>query len=298
MNRIVNFDTVDSYNKYGGQTTVNPLVSIVDLSEGPLNNYSQLNVGLYIIVFKDKYCGEIEYGRSSYDYNEGALLFFSPGQVIRLEETEELNQPKGYALAFHPDFLHRTSLLKNFHEYTFFNYAMKEALYMSENEQTDILDCFARIKSEIERPIDQHSKRVIISAIELLLSYCIRFYDRQFITREKMNYGILEKFEELLRNYYQSDLPSELGLPSVNYCASELFLSPNYFGDLIKKETGKTAHEYIQNSIINLAKSKVADPAKSLSEIAYELGFKNPSHFSKLFKQKTGRTPQEYRMKV
>ena len=255
-------------------------------------------MGIYAIIFKDRHCGSLGYGRSSYDYNEGTLLFFSPGQVITLDDSEQLHQPMGYALAFHPDFLHRTTLGKNLYEYSFFNYDMKEALHLSLNEQAAILDCFAKVKEEIERPIDNHSKRVIIAAIELLLSYCIRFYDRQFITREKMNYGVLERFEDLLRNYYQNNLPLKLGLPTVQYCASQLFLSANYFGDLIKKETGKSAQEYIQNVILNIAKQKVADPNRSISEVAYELGFKSASHFSKLFKQKLGQTPNEYRGKI
>jgi AraC-like DNA-binding protein len=151
----------------------------------------------------------------------------------------------------------------------------------------------------IKRPkqsVDKHNKKLIVSNIELFLNYCVRFYDRQFITRDNVNKGILEKFENLLNDYYQSEKPQRICLPSVAFCASELNLSANYFGDLIKKETGKTAQEYIQSKVIDIAKEKIFDASKSVSEIAYELGFKYPQHFTRLFKQKTGHTPNEYRM--
>ena len=170
-----------------------------------------------------------------------------------------------------------------------------EALHLSERERQIILDCFSKIEYELERAIDNHRKKLIVLNIEMVLNYCVRFYDRQFITRDKANKGILEKFETLLIDYYQSDKPQTIGLPSVAYCASELNLSSNYFGDLIKKETGKTAQEYIQSKVIDVAKEKIFDLNKSVSEIAYELGFKYPQHFTRLFKQRVGLSPNEYR---
>lgn len=162
-------------------------------------------------------------------------------------------------------------------------------------ERQLVLDLLSKIESELQHPVDKNSKKLVASGIELFLNYCERFYDRQFMTRENVNKGILEKFEELLNNYFSSGKATEAGLPSVAYCAAGLNLSANYFGDLIKKETGKSAQEYIQNKIIDVAKNKVFDNDKTISEIAYELGFKYPQHFTRLFKQRTGVTPTEYR---
>ena len=177
----------------------------------------------------------------------------------------------------------------------FFGYQSNEALHLSERERKIVLDCFSKIEYELEHAIDKHSKRLIVSNIEMLLNYCVRFYDRQFITRDNVHKGILERFENLLNEYFQSDKPQTIGLPSVAYCASELNLSANYFGDLVKKETGKTAQEYIQSKVIDVAKEKIFDQSKSVSQIAYELGFKYPQHFTRLFKQRVGQSPNEYR---
>ena len=188
-----------------------------------------------------------------------------------------------------------TSLGKSINEYSFFSYNTNEALHLSKKERKIVFDCFSKIQYELSQALDKHSKKLIASNIELFLNYCERFYDRQFITREHINKGILERFEELLNNYFSSEKPYSLGLPSVAYCADELHLSANYFGDLIKKETGKTAQDYVQDKIIDIAKGKIFNASKSISEIAYELGFKYPQHFSRLFKNRVGYTPNEYR---
>jgi AraC-like DNA-binding protein len=158
------------------------------------------------------------------------------------------------------------------------------------------MDCFSKIEFELQQSVDKHSKKLIVSNIELFLNYCVRFYDRQFITRDNVHKGILERFENLLNEYFQTDKPHTIGLPTVAWCAAELNLSANYFGDLVKKETCKTAQEYIQSKIIDAAKEKIFDQTKSVNQVAYELGFKYPQHFSRLFKQKTGYTPNEYRV--
>ncbi|HAO06683.1 MAG TPA: AraC family transcriptional regulator, partial [Chryseobacterium sp.] len=202
---------------------------------------------------------------------------------------------KGHALVFHPDFIHGTALGKHIQDYGFFSYQSNEALHLSERERKIVLDCFSKIRYEIEQAIDKHSKRLIVSNIELFFDYCVRFYDRQFITREQANAGVLEKFENLLNDYFSSDKPQIIGLPSVAYCAGELNLSPGYFGDLVKKETGKSPQEYIQAKVIDVAKEQIFDIQKSISEVAYGLGFKYPQHFTRLFKQKVGVTPNEYR---
>jgi AraC family transcriptional regulator, transcriptional activator of pobA len=218
--------------------------------------------------------------------------------VAGVNSNGETYQPKGYALVFHADLIHGTSLGRHIQDYTFFGYQSAEALHLSERERRLVLDCFSKIEYELEHAVDKHSKRLIVSNIELFLNYCVRFYERQFITRDHVNKGLLERFETLLNEYFQSDRPQTVGLPSVAYCANELNLSAGYFGDLIKKETGKTAQEYIQAKVIDVAKGRIFNHSKSISEIAYELGFKYPQHFARLFKQRVGQSPNEYRSSV
>ncbi|MFI5185433.1 MAG: helix-turn-helix domain-containing protein [Chitinophagales bacterium] len=296
MNNIKRFETVSDYNTFNNNETLHPLVSVVDLSKASPRQGSQMYFGLYTIFLKDVKCGDLVYGRHTYDYQEGTLVFLAPGQVAGLNSNGATYQPKGYALVFHPDLIHGTSLGKHIQDYTYFSYQSKEALHLSERERKIVMDCFSKIEYELEHAIDKHSKRLIVSNIELFLNYCVRFYDRQFITRDKVHKGILEKFENLLGQYFQSDKPQTIGLPSVAYCAGELNLSAGYFGDLIKKETGQTAQDYIQAKLIDVAKEKIFDLNKSVSQIAYELGFKYPQHFTRLFKQRVGQSPNEYRL--
>lgn len=296
MDNIRRFETVAEYNAFNNNETLHPLVSIVDLSKASPRQGSRMYFGLYTIFLKDVKCGDMVYGRHTYDYQEGTLVFLAPGQMAGTNSNGETYQPKGYALVFHPDLIHGTSLGKHMQEYSFFGYQSNEALHVSERERKIVLDCFSKIQYELEHAIDKHSKRLIISNLETLLNYCIRFYDRQFITRENVNKGMLEKFEDLLNGYFNTDKPHTIGLPSVAYCAEELHLSAGYFGDLVKKETGKTAQEYIQSKVIDVAKERIFDMNKSVSEIAYELGFKYPQHFTRLFKQRVGQSPNEYRM--
>jgi AraC family transcriptional activator of pobA len=268
---------------------------VIDFSKAKPRKLRRSYFGFYAILLKDVKCGDLRYGKNLYDYQEGTLVFIAPGQIAGIETSEEIYQPKGHAVVFHPDLIRGTSLGRHIDEYTFFSYNVNEALHVSERERHIILDCFAKIQFELEHAVDKHSKRLIATNIELLLNYCVRFYDRQFIIRDNANKGILERFESLLTNYFLSDKPQTIGLPSVAYCAAELSLSANYFGDLIKKETGKSAHEFIQLKLIDVAKERMFDTNKSVSEIAYGLGFKYPQHFSRVFKQYVGVTPVEYR---
>jgi AraC family transcriptional regulator, transcriptional activator of pobA len=296
MDDMRRFETINDYNIFNNNETLHPLVSVIDFSKAVPRQGSKMYFGFYTIILKDVVCGDLVYGRHTYDYQEGTLVFIAPGQIAGAKSNGETYQPKGHGLVFHPDLIHGTSLGRHIQDYTFFSYQSNEALHLSERERKIILDCFSKIEYELERAIDNHSKKLIVSNIEMVLNYCVRFYDRQFITRDNVHKGILEKFEILLNDYYRSDKPQTIGLPSVAFCASELNLSANYFGDLIKKETGKTAQEYIQSKVIGLAKEKIFDQSKSISQIANELGFKYPQHFTRLFKQKTGHTPAEYRM--
>ena len=295
MEKVIKIDTVGQFSAMNNNQTLHPLVNIVDLSKANARQNRKSNYGFYAIFLKEIKCGDLHYGCNYYDYEEGTLVFVGSGQVIGVENNGELYQPKGTALVFHPDLIKGTSLGRHIAEYNFFSYEVHEALHLSESERKLIFDCYSKIRRELEGNIDKNSKTLIVSNIELLLNYCVRFYDRQFITRQNANKGILHKFEELLNGYFNSDKPREIGLPSVAYCAEELNLSPNYFGDLIKKETGKSAQEYIQLKVMDVAKEKVFDPNKTVSEIAYELGFKYPQHFSRAFKQHVGVSPNEYR---
>lgn len=294
MDEILKFDTVSQYNDFNNNETLHPLVGVVDLSKAAPRKLRRLSYNFYTVFLKEIKCGDLRYGCNNYDYDEGTLIFLAPGQVIG-SAGEEYYQPQGLALVFHPDFIHGTSLGRHIHDYTFFSYAVNEALHLSERERQIILDCISKIRYELERGVDKHSKKLIVANIELFLSYCVRFYDRQFITRENAVKGVLERFETLLNDFFASDKPQTVGLPSVAYCASELNLSPNYFGDLIKKDTGKSAHEYIQLKLIDTAKERIFDANKSLAQIAYELGFKYPQHFTRVFKQYVGMSPFDYR---
>jgi AraC family transcriptional regulator, transcriptional activator of pobA len=296
MENMRRFETVSDYNVFNNNETLHPLVSVVDLSKASPRSGSPMYFGFYTIFLKDVKCGDMVYGRHTYDYQEGTLVFIAPGQVAGINSTGEIYQPKGFALVFHADLIHGTSLGKHIQEYSFFGYQSNEALHISERERKIVLDCLSKIQYELEHSIDKHSKKIIVDNIELFLNYCVRFYDRQFITRDNPHKGILERFQGFLNEYFQSEKPQTIGLPSVAYCAGELNLSANYFGDLVKKETGKTAQEFIQSKLIDVAKEKIFDQSKSVSQIAYELGFKYPQHFARLFKQKVGQTPNEYRM--
>jgi AraC family transcriptional activator of pobA len=296
MEEIVNISSIAQYNTMRGVTTKHPLVAVIDVSKAQPIPAKSFNFGLYAVGLKELNNGQLRYGRSHYDYQEGSLVFVAPGQMIGVQPGNELFAPKGWVLLFHPDLINGTPLGKHIQNYSFFSYDVHEALHLSDKEQRIVMDCFSKIEYELDQNIDKHSKVLIASNIELLLNYCTRFYDRQFITRDNANKGILERFEYLLKGYFSSDKPRNEGLPSVAYCAEALHLSPNYFGDLIKKETGRSAQEYIQSKVIDVAKERLFDINKSVSEIAYELGFKYAQHFTRLFKQKVGITPNDYRM--
>ena len=295
MENLRRFETIRDYNTFNNNETLHPLVSVVDLSKASPRSASSIYFGFYTIILKEVNCGDLRYGRHTYDYQEGTLVFIAPGQVVSVTNGGETYQPKGHALIFHPDLLPGTALGRHMQDYSFFGYQSNEALHLSERERKIVLDCFSKIAYELEQGVDQHSKRLIVSNIELFLNYCIRFYDRQFITRDTVHQGVLEKFERLLNEYFQTDKPQTNGLPSVAYCAEQLNLSANYFGDLVKKETGRSAQEYIQNKLMEVAKARVFDRSKTINEVAFELGYKYPQHFSRFFKERAGQSPNEYR---
>jgi AraC-like DNA-binding protein len=295
MEEVKRLDTVRQYNDYVGVDTLHPLVSVVNFSAAPTILHYRHYMGVYAVFFKNIKCGNMTYGCQNYDYEDGTMVFVSPGQVYGIDSNGIPVVPSGYGLIFHPDLLKGTHLGKTIRDYSFFSYEVNEALHLSKKERKTVLDLLEKIASEIEQNLDKHSKTLIVSNIELFLNYCMRFYDRQFITRSHVNKDILVRFENILINYFRCGKAAELGLPSVAYCAEQLHLSPNYFGDLIKKETGSTALDYIQSKMIDEAKTYIFDRSKTFSEIAGDLGFKYQQHFSRIFKQKTGMTPNEYR---
>lgn len=295
MEEVIKLDSIDRYNKMYGLETLHPLVAVVDLSKATtFPTHFTLNYGLYALYLKQTKCGDLRYGKQMYDYQEGTVTSFAPGQVVEVKLAEGV-RPMSHGLVFHPDLIRGTSLGQEIKHYSFFSYASNEALHLSEEEKMIFRDCLEKVQLELVRPIDKHSKRLISQNIQLLLDYCMRFYDRQFVTRFKANKNILVKFEELLDSYFQSDKPQIQGLPSVKYFADSINLSSNYFGDLVKKETGRTAQEYIQNKLLNIAKEEILSSNKSVSEIAYRLGFQYPQHFTRIFKKNVGYTPKEYR---
>lgn len=296
--KLLNIETVSDYNDMLGVETLHPLVSVIDLSRAKPMKHMRHTFGFYVVFLKDEKNCDLLYGRQRYDYQKGSVISLAPGQVIGIEDTGEVFQPKGWALCFHPDLIRGTTLGRNMKEYSFFSYEVNEALHLSEKERTIFIDCLEKIQHELQYAIDRLSKRLISTHIELLLDYCLRFYERQFVTRSNVNHDILTRFERLLDDYFTGERAGSNGLLSVKQCANELCLSSNYFGDLIKKETGKTAQEYIQFRLIDIAKERILDPSKSLSQIAYDLGFQYPQHFTRLFKKLVGQTPNEYRTHI
>lgn len=297
MNEIMNFETIHDYNTFLGIETLHPLVSSIDFSDVSKEyHHARKTYGFYFIFLKDVKCGDLIYGRHIYDYQEGTLVFIAPGQVAGKDDNGEIFKMKGWGLCFHPDLLRGTSLGQKIKDYSFFSYESNESLHMSEREREIIVNCFKEIREELDHSVDKHSKSIITSNIEVFLNHCLRFYDRQFITREDINKDALSNFERLLNDYFESQNPQTIGLPSVQYFADQLHLSANYFGDLIKKETGKSALEFIQLAIIKKAKDKLYNPDKTINEIAYELGFKYPHHFSRMFKKIVGTSPTDYRL--
>ena len=299
MDKILNLDSVDLYNKLYGLETLNPLVSVIDLNKATSSvDLIRFNYGIYALYLKLEKACDIKYGRQTYDYQEGTIVCFAPGQTAETNPTTDKVQVNAHGILFHPDLLRGTSLGKNIKKYTFFSYEVNEALHLSEEERSIVMDCLKIIRMELEHGVDKHSKTLLVNHIELLLNYCMRFYERQFITRGKTNRDVLTRFENLLDEYFESTIAEQDGLPTVKYFADKLCLSSNYFGDMFKKETGKSPQEYIQEKVIELAKERISGTADTVSQIAYSLGFQYPQHFCRLFKKRVGYTPSEYRAQI
>lgn len=299
MSEIIHVKTIThAHEIFGMDKPKHPLVSIIhhkDMEFDQDFGDFRYAVDLYQVSLKEGISGSLGYGRNSYDFQEGTMIYTSPGQVLTPEEKEYSDEIKGWSLLFHPDLIRKSPLGKTIDNYSFFSYDVTEALHLSDDEKKTLHELVEKIEREYNQNIDKHSQKLIIANIELILDYCTRYYDRQFYTRTNLNKDVVTKFEQLLKDYYQSDKPFDIGIPSVNYCGSELNMSPNYLSDLLKKETGRNALDHIHFFIIEKAKTILLNSEVTVSEIAYDLGFEYPQYFSKLFKNKTGITPLEYR---
>ncbi|MFG6381428.1 MAG: helix-turn-helix domain-containing protein [Muribaculum sp.] len=294
-NHTINLDSIDAYNKLFGLTTLHPLVTVVDLKKATKRiGRIRMNYGVYALFLKNGINCTIKYGREYYDYQEGTIVSFAPGQIIDVDSTNEPMAPDVVGLMFHPDLICGTPLASKINSFGFFNYSQHEALHLSDSERKMFLDCLDNINAELEHPVDKHSADLISANIQLLLEYLSRFYDRQFITRHKVNSSVVAAFEKELSAVYSAGATlSEV--PKVAYFAEKANLSPGYFGDLIKRETGNSPQEIITLHLINEAKRRLASTDTDISVIAYDLGFQYPQHFTRLFKRVTGKSPSTFR---
>lgn len=293
---LVSLDSIDTYHQLYGIETLHPLVSVVDfnqVTQGPKR--IKLRYGFYALWLKHGIECSLRYGRNDYDYQDGTVVSFAPGQMVEVEVTTPTVANNSVGLLFHPDLIHGTALGRAITDYHFFDYDSTEALHLSQREQTLIRRTFEDIRSELELPIDAHSQTILVDRIKLFLDYCQRFYDRQFITRRKVNSDILSKFEHELHAYFDSEAPRREGLPTVAYFAEKACLSSNYFGDLIKRETGHTPLQYIQLYVVERSKSLILDASLSIAQVSDQLGFQHPQHFTRFFKRHVGMSPSEYR---
>ncbi|MCL6273347.1 helix-turn-helix domain-containing protein [Muricauda sp. 2012CJ35-5] len=299
MDEIVHIASIEKIHKTMGlPKPKHPLVSLVYMRDFPPNldfEGVRFTSDLYMISLKDGVEGSIQYGKSSYDFSDGTMVFMKPQQVIHGTSENICANSKGWMLLVHPDLIRKSELGRSMSQYTYFDYEVNEALHLSEEEQMMVSDLVQKIELEYQQNIDQHSQKLIISNLELLLNYCTRYYDRQFYVRTNLNQDHVSQFETLLKAYFNSGKAAEFGIPSVKYCGEELHMSPNYLSDLLKKETGKSAKDHIHTYVVNRAKNNLLGTTDSISEIAYDLGFEYPQHFSKLFKSKTGMSPAQYR---
>ena len=293
MTKILKIKNVGDYIRYLGCEERHPLVCVIDYAEASPVRHSLNNYRVYGIFFHDEAEIDLAYGCGKYDYKKGTVICVAPGQLGGKEDNGEKVMLTGWALLFHPDLLHNTPLEKSIKNYSFFDYRVNEALHMT-NEEHDILASLMRqIREELQKKHDGLQDAIVVGYIELVLNFCQRFYNRQFITRKLENTDILMRFNKLLQNYYEEKLQLTLGLPTVQYCANKLYMSSNYFGDMFKKMTGDTASDHIRKYVIQLAKNELAG-GTPISQAAYELGFEYSQHFSRMFKKQTGMTPSEY----
>lgn len=297
MSKILKVKNVNDYGSYLGCEVRHPLVCIVDYAKVSPIRHSLNNYNVYGLFLRDDADVDLDYGCGKYDYNKGTLLCVAPGQVGGKEDNGERVSITGWALLFHPDLLHGFTLEKRIREYSFFDYRVNEALHMTDEEHDMLVSLMCQIQDELCKKTDELQNAILVGYIELMLNFCQRFYNRQFLTRKIENSDILIRFNHLLHDYFEDKLQLTLGLPTVQYCADKLCLSPNYFGDVIKKTTGDTASNHIRRFVIQLAKNGLV-AGENVSQVSDRLGFEYPQHFSRMFKKQEGITPSEYCQKL
>ncbi len=288
------FNTIQEFNDYQGVETLHPLISVMRVENVDHIKECVMHYGLYAIYLKENKGCKLSYGRTPYDFDEMTVTSFAPGQSVKVEPNPDVPFAKFTALAFHPDLLNRTSLGKQMSRYGFFDYSSNEALHLSASEVEIFRGVLAMIDQELHRGIDKHTRELIVSNIELLLNYCLRFYDRQFITREEINHSVVKKFLSLLDEYITTKAEIE-GLPTVAWFADKCCLSNGYFGTLIKTETGRTAKDIINDHLLVKSKELLQSDLLTVAQVSQRLGFEYPQHFVRFFKALTGHTPSQWR---
>lgn len=300
MKDIFRFNSIAEFHAFCGLPAAeHPLISLIDYSKVryPVNDSVLKWIqNFYSIGLKRNVNAKFNYGQQEYDFDSGLLTFISPLQFLKLEVNRDaVVEPSGWLLLIHPDFLWNTALAKKIKSYDFFGYSVREALFLSEKEERVIVDILQNIEKEYQSNMDKFSQELIVAQLEMLLIYAGRFYERQFLTRKKTSFELLERFEKLLADYYETGKQMEYGIPTVSYMAAQLHISPNYLGSLLRIHTQQTTQQHIQNKLIDYAKERLMTTDRSVSEIAYELGFEHAQSFSKLFKLKTNQSPSEFR---
>lgn len=290
----ITFNTVQDFNDYNGFDTLHPLVGVARFDKPRKVEDTIFHYGIYALFLKENKGCQLSYGRTPYDFDEMTVTSFAPGQTIHAKPVPNAESPKWTAIVFHPDLLNRTQLGRNISRYEFFDYTSNEALHLSVPEIDIFRGVLNMISQELQHSIDKHSRELIVSNIELLLNYCLRFYDRQFITREEINHATVKKFVAML-DHYMANQASQQGLPTVAYFADQCCYSPKYFGELVKTETGRTAKDFINDRLLRAAMQLLSDDTLSIAQVSHQLGFEYPQHFVRFFKSKTGKTPSEYR---
>ena len=290
-------NTIQDFNNYQGVETLHPLVSVVHVENTEHIKECVMHYGVYAIYLKENKGCKLSYGRTPYDFDEMTVTSFAPGQVVNVEPNPDVPFAKFTALVFHPDLLNRTALGRQISRYEFFGYSATEALHLSAQEVEVFRGVLAMIEQELHSAIDKHTRELIVSNIELLLNYCLRFYDRQFITREEINHSVVKKFIGLLDDYIATKALRD-GLPTVSYFAEKCCLSGGYFGNLVRMETGRTAKDIISDHLLAHAKQLLNEEELTITMISNRLGFDYPQHFVRFFKSHTGKTPSAYRNNV
>lgn len=293
---IVTADTIQQYNQFFGVKTKHPQIGIIHFDRSENQPTHKMTFGFYALYLVKTVGITMDYGKTKYDFDDGTVICLAPGQTIGVHRMPGGPVPVATGLMFHPDHLHGTALAKKMRQFTFSSYTSNEALHLSSDECAVIQNYMDNINRELEHPVDKFSRQLFVSNIEVLLNYCMRFYERQFDTREVLNNDVLARFEQLLDEYWDSGTARLQGLPTVKYFAEKVYLSPNYFGDLVKSETGKTPYELIQFKIAEIAKNALLDPKMNTKQVAYMLGFQYPQHFLRFFKKQVGCTPKEFRL--